>query len=370
MRCSNSKCGIDIKSPLDLYNGDMACPRCRKKIELISREMQLTEKNSELYELAELWYSYGLSLCVGNSVPEAIRAIGISGEEMIQKALALTMEASLSGHPEARWRLAFFYDKDYAESDKTESVRVRLAGKYYSSIFESSLPEFTGYGREQTLALKHRAARDFIKMLSLSDKTDREYLHRQRDAALAYLSADEREEVNMPEKSDAESLKALCALFSSEVRAPLFGVFTVSQDSVADVADIIRDCRGFQLAKTSFAIIPLENEAGMIPASYRRMRFSAADTLDDDIDRAAKEGCGKIALFFLNLGGKHVKRLRIKPLYEYFVREKSVINMLDRIVTAMSGRRSVTFYDDDIIFYNKTNAQAGLEALVARIGED
>ncbi len=372
MRCSNSKCGIDIKAPLDLYNGDMACPRCRKKIELISGEMQLTDNNRELYELAELWYSYGLSLSIGNSVPEAVRDIGLGSAAMIDNALGLTMEASMLGHPEARWRLGFFYDKDYAESDKTEAVRTRLAGKYYSSIFESNSREFTGYGKDETDALKHRAARDFIKMLSLADKNEREYFSREREVALTFLTEDERTEVNMPEKTDAESFKALAALFSSDVRAPLFGMFVSDAESMPEIAQTIRDLRGYQLSETRFCIIPLENEAGNIPVSYREVVFPTNDVLDDEISRAIKGGCGRVAIFFVNVSGKHVKRPKIKSIFDYVIQSKRDVNItrFDVIMSQLAGRRAITFYDDDIIFCNKSNATAGFDALISRLGTE
>jgi hypothetical protein len=305
-------------------------------------------------------------------VPDAVHDIGLGSAEMIDNALKLTMEASMLGNPEARWRLGFFYDKDYAESDKTEAVRTRLAGKYYSSIFENSAREFTGYGKDETDALKHRAARDFIKMLSLADKNERDYFARERELALAFLTEEERTEVNMPEKTDAESFKTLAALFSSGVRAPLFGIFVSDAESMTDIAKTIRDLRGYQLSETRFCFIPLENEAGSIPARYREVVFPTSDVLDDEISRAVKDGCGRVAIFFVNVSGKHAKRPKVKGVFDYVIRSKRDVNIarFDKIMAELAGRRSITFYDDDIIFCNKSNAEAGFDTLISRLGRD
>ena len=96
------------------------------------------------------------------------------------------------------------------------------------------------------------------------------------------------------------------------------------------------------------------------------------DVLDDEIDRAVKGGCGRVAIFFVNVSGKHVKRPKIKSIFDYVIQSKRDVNIgrFDKIMAQLAGRRAITFYDDDIIFCNKSNATAGFDTLISKLGSE
>ena len=159
------KCHKNIKEQLELYTGEMACPKCRSKLTLAPAKISATNpKAKELLTLAELYYNYALAKKARIPISELVDNTPMSAEDMIDKAIGYCTEALKYGHPEALWRMAFFYDKDYIEKDSTESVRCRIAAQLYLALISSPDVQFLGYGesntREETDALKRRAAGD------------------------------------------------------------------------------------------------------------------------------------------------------------------------------------------------------------------
>ena len=59
MECT--KCHIEVREPLELYNGEMACPKCRSNLSKYPTKFQATDPRArELFSLSELYYNYSL----------------------------------------------------------------------------------------------------------------------------------------------------------------------------------------------------------------------------------------------------------------------------------------------------------------------
>ena len=108
------KCHRNIKEPLELYTGEMACPKCRNNLTLAPNKISATNiKAKELLTLAELYYNYALAKKARIPISELVDKTPMTADEMIDKSIEYCSEALKLGHPEALWRMAFFYDKDY-----------------------------------------------------------------------------------------------------------------------------------------------------------------------------------------------------------------------------------------------------------------
>ena len=53
MICTNESCKKKFNAPLELFNGALTCPHCKKELTTI-QDFKLTEKNEELYQTGEL----------------------------------------------------------------------------------------------------------------------------------------------------------------------------------------------------------------------------------------------------------------------------------------------------------------------------
>lgn len=371
MICTNKRCGHDIKAPLELYTGDLACPRCRSRIDLGLEEIKVTARNRELFELSEMWFSYGLARDIDLKIPEAVEAIRIDPHQMIKKATGLATEASLLGHPEARWRVGYYFDRDFVEKDKTESARCKIAAKYYESVFMSPDAEFEGYGQAETERLKRRAALDYLSMVDALPPSEREYYKRGTERASAlipggYLGSGQ----DGADKSDAETVKDVIDLFDHNVRAPIFGLITVSRDRLDEVGAIISASCVKMRGEVSFQFIPLDRN-GMMHAEFEFSRFFIAN-LGQYIEKAKKLAEREVSIFFFNKLGKHkYLKNRKKELMEYVESpyDPTSIDLMQKLVGRLAKDRVTIFYDDDIAFYNAAKPKAAYKELVKSLTE-
>ena len=79
MKCLNPACGKNIATPLELFNGLLACPHCKKELTII-RDFKITEHNNDLYNLSELYYYKYLTL-VGTDKEKTEKFHGATAEE-------------------------------------------------------------------------------------------------------------------------------------------------------------------------------------------------------------------------------------------------------------------------------------------------
>ena len=87
MNCEKCKTAID--QPLELYNGEWACPNCKAKLGSVMSDFEINADNEQLFNLAECSYYTWLD--------EASHGNAEGARENLEKAIELTREAAAMG---------------------------------------------------------------------------------------------------------------------------------------------------------------------------------------------------------------------------------------------------------------------------------
>ena len=91
MECN--KCHKDVQ-PLELYTGELACPKCISQISLIPRQISAANPLArELVSLSELYYHYALCKSARIATPELISRCSLTTDEMIDKSVEYCRDA-------------------------------------------------------------------------------------------------------------------------------------------------------------------------------------------------------------------------------------------------------------------------------------
>ncbi len=358
MECT--KCHIEVREPLELYNGDMACPKCRSSLNKYPAKLQATNPRArELFSLAELYYNY--SICKAARLPATLLMdrCTLTGEEMVKKAVQYCQEAMKLGHPEAMWRMAFFYDKDYVEKDKTETMRCRIAANMYLTIFSSPERQFLGYGSShgeaETYALKKRAANDLTVMLRSMPDNDRKYY---TDALIehGFLTTEQAKELRSEGgKSGGAELISILGEAASRRRAPLFGIVRVKKEQLERLANEISKIPAVNSRKVDLMFIPLNKDDkydlrnSFGGTSPYHVVCVTADAIKAGISKACEKADESVCVYFFNKAGKH--RFYSSGGNKAKVQKHMNNDQLDRLIAATPGR-SYIFYDDDVFMKN------------------
>lgn len=355
MECT--KCHKEVREPLELYNGDIACPKCKSKLTQYNSAFSATNPRArELFQLSETYYNYSICKKTGIMTSALVDKSTLTAEEMVEKAIDLCQEAAKLGHPEALWRLAYFYDRDYLEQDKTKNMRCRIAANLYLSLITASETQFPGYGAsgtsEETTNLKVRAANDLYALLKNISKYDRKpYI----DALIDQGYLTQEALMQLSTESEIRSERELMDILkrtSSKRKAPVFGIIRVRKDQLERLADEIVKVPSVVNRKVNMMFIPLNKDdtydfrysvGGQSP--YHVVRVSA-DAIRTGIKMAVDKADENCCVYFFNKGGKH-------KYYSPSQCDKlcNSINddLIDRLISTTPGR-SYTFYDDDIYF--------------------
>ncbi len=239
MICSNVKCNKEIAKPLELYNGEWACPHCREKISS-SRTFRIDGENHEIYVLSECLY---------------FRWMTMQGQEkinngyLLDKAVEACRESAIKGHPQAIIRMGYYYDKDYVEVTSSEIMRCRAAYNYYSSVcFSDKMPEIIDKSVMSTFDWEYeqlRAGRLLLEMLSKLPHSETKHkkmdyndnLNRLRNKfGEGKLGALEEIVFTHDTPGYERGYNTLKSCLS-KLRAPVFGIFRVTGKEMKKIFD-------------------------------------------------------------------------------------------------------------------------------------
>ena len=131
MICSNMKCGKEIATPLECFDGKWYCPHCFEEVQSGNVRFRIDRESNDKYELSQVYFCQWLTTQNADT-------------ELLDKAVAYCKEAAFAGHPKAILRLGYFYDKDYIEKNNSEKARVVIAEKYYSSLCDNPNEKIEG----------------------------------------------------------------------------------------------------------------------------------------------------------------------------------------------------------------------------------
>lgn len=229
-------CNKQIARPLELYNGDWACPRCKKTLNIKAIDVCVTAENDETAKLAELCYL------------RALKSVGDKSryDRDVSAAIDYSRTAARMGNPKALIRLGFFYENGYMQSGEQESKL--LAAEYYRSVW-------TGAVRVDVKAEDPDYADGCVKLQNAAAKLYLELLKRSPDIASKSEYAQEKQKVRrkglyVPEDGAVESehnrvqsiFNALESCFNEE-RSPLFGLLRIEPHEI-DAVRSYRDGNG------------------------------------------------------------------------------------------------------------------------------
>lgn len=224
--------GNVLDEVLELYDGQMALPN-KKLISDNVPPLKFSARGKELFALSESLYGKWLT----------------QGEDLslVDKAVELCRSAVAEGYPHAVVKMAYYYDKDYLATDRTEEFRCRVACDYYCKVvYCDETPKYADkiVPEMEWFELRKLAARMLLDMLagappSLSDFVSGKYsydYHREKAERLLGISADDRK---LSQRNDRDGEKFAATVFEgckhNKKRAPLFGVINLSDEEARRV---------------------------------------------------------------------------------------------------------------------------------------
>ena len=236
MKCP--KCNKEIEQTLVLYDGTLVCPLCKKIIVDDDIKFQVTEENNELFVQSEVSFLKGIK--------------STNQQEQYDKAVELCGKAAALGHPKAIQKMAYYYDKGFVDSDRTETYRTMIAYQYYSSLAFSKQKgiETEGHLPKYDLPrLKYNAACDMLHMLTYFDN-DRNiekysvkynYLRLKNKYPDIRLPAKSKESLNRKPKRLSDIILDTLIEGTKGGHRPLYGVFKINGAKFKELLEAERD---------------------------------------------------------------------------------------------------------------------------------
>ncbi len=225
-------CKKQIARPLELFNGDWACPRCKKVLNIKSISVCVTEENDETAKLAELCYLRALKSSENKP----------AYDRNLSSAVEYCRTAARMGNPKALIRLGFFYENGYMPVGEKESRA--LAAEYYKSVFTGSVrvdmnthdPDYIDGGKK----LQNAAARLYLELIK-KQADESTYLKEKQKIMLKGLYVPDDSDVSVAADSRVQSLFKVLSSCASEEKSPLFGLLRVEADELGSVLGYIDD---------------------------------------------------------------------------------------------------------------------------------
>ncbi|MCH5350850.1 MAG: hypothetical protein J1F39_02645 [Clostridiales bacterium] len=386
-----TKCEKSFENALELYNGNIACPNCGHDLASV-KEFKITEESEERFRLSETFFYRSLELSnknINGRPGETDRKkIETEWRENIDNAIKHCRIAAAAGHPEAYWRMGFYYDKDYAGVGSTEVQRCRIAYNFYAALcYYDRFKELKidgnssaiKYNNEMFDSLRRRAANDLLIMLynapeNLGMDERFGYAKNREKLVSIYDRGIGPAEGDRPGSGTAQSQAAVTlAACLGKTRVPLFGYFYLSPSDLTRLVDAQLSKDPERRIETIYPVLgkdimmvyfPCKNEKRAVDTTKQEV-YSEAEPL---FRYRNNEHGGYLC--FINRNGSFMpdKSLpkKVEPRlkgsnYSLF---RSLINAqtVDGSAYLISG---LTFYGDDVIKYKKANGCSYSDAVAA-----
>ena len=343
------KCKKNIK-PLELYNGDWACPTCKGKavLTVASIAVKVNKENDETFKLSELCYLRALK-CQRDARKY---------EEKLGMAIDYCRTAARMGNPKALIRLGFYYEYGYISADSAESFRI--AYEYYKLVW-SNTPEMEDRLPDRDYAesckkLRSAAAKHYLELLKKLPESYRRVgnlnYHDEKSKIIAKgltVPDDNGADSLMEENRVAHVLSTLQSCFSKE-RAPLFGVIRLEKGEYGELRAIGASSKGGSSSK----IVDIAKKLLIVLFDADSGEFRTVKTADDSAAIAAENA---YYLYFFNANGQHDISARKCTKIGNALRRSAGLGEysgVKRIIEAMSRNVSQTDYifsEDDVLMY-------------------
>lgn len=351
------KCKRSFERPLELYNGDWACPLCHESLTLSNIRLVVTDETEELFKMSEVCYLRALK------TPPADKK---AYSDLLTKAVDFCKEAAHRGHPKALLRLAYLYDAGYFSIDGSEAFR--LAYDYYKAVWKGKINDMRGSKAnadysEGGVKVRKSAARLYLnllknappKMRSLDRYRYDSELRAVKDAGLYESGGDSASYGVIAGDRAGRICEILDSCFSKE-RAPLFGLMMVSSEEFSALAKMTETgrtgVRNKLLRIAEKVDLYLVDVTSGIPRAVRNTGdLAVAD--------------GNYCLYFFNTQGRHaLSGGKMNAVRKSLQRGDSVtdfarVNELISIISRGEEYCDYVFGDDDITVHKSKTESVG-----------
>lgn len=356
MECE--KCKKQFERPLELYNGDWACPVCHASLALNSLKIVVTDENESVFKMSEICYLKALK-CTGDKK---------NYNKFLSRAIEYCKDAAHSGHPKALVRLGYLYDAGYFSVDSSEAFK--MAYEYYRAVWNGIINDMRGAKTDGAyesggLQVKKSAARLYLNLLKNAPPKMRAHQRYRYESELsAVLSSGLAVEAESFGEAATETdrcskiYEILESCFSKE-RAPLFGLILIDSAEFKELTSVNESAKNGTRKK----LIHIAEKVTLRLIDIRDGNSRAIKNARDLQDVQS----GTYCLYFFNTNGRHtlsygninaVKRALEKgDALTEFVKINELIGLI-----CNSDYTDYVFSDDDIIVH-KSKAESIAHAL-------
>lgn len=341
-------CKKTFKDPLELYNGEWACPLCHKFIRFASGSLSVTRANDELFTLSEVCYLRALKISKSQEY-----------QKQLKKAINLCKEAARLNHPKAVMRMGYYYEMGYVSFDGVEAFK--MACEYYKRVWNAKSIDVQfkggavddGYACDGSeIKLKTRAAELYLDLLKnapekFAGNKSYSYSDALSEIRLSGLpvSRQVKKQKSNEENRAAKTLEILESCFSKD-RAPVFGILRFDGEEFLNLMEICESGRNDKRP----SLLRYAERLDIYMIEVETGRFQAIKTAGN---ASGIKTNGKYYMYFFNTCGKHAfsqgKLKQIKKFLERGVMEfDKVLSIAQK---AQMDFADYIFYDDDILVY-------------------
>lgn len=384
MKCTQDNCGKSFSKPLELYNGALVCPHCRKELSVVS-DFKLTERNKELYNISDLYlYRY---LSPNSQDKEKGNLLKLKPEEMIELAIENCRQSAKEGNPYATYKMGY-YNECFLETKRSENDRIRVAFNYYASLcycqakkikVENGIPPISEEDFEQ---LKRQAG---ISLLNLYNNYSRalkgasKYDYEKNKQRLTSLYGDLGVEINMAVRRTGSRIKSVFGVITSclnKIRAPLCGLFLLTGAEFKNLFTIKKYAKDkkpelYKLIAKGIELryLPCDSE-GIITKDLDERYFinlANEDRIREFLSSISDDDNFYLYLFNPKGGHEYLSGSQIKSIGKKLAENsyEAVCSLIDY------SAQEYLFFDDDIVVFKKGNTiEKCVDLLVEKICGD
>lgn len=341
------KCNRNIVRPLELYNGDWACPHCKATVGIKSIAVKVNKENDDTFKLSELCYLRALKC--RNDQKKYESELGL--------AIDYCRTAARMGNPKALMRLGYFYECGYITADALESARI--AYEYYKLVW-STTPAMEERPADRDYAdsgkkLRSAAAKLYLNLLKKLPKSirrvgDFDYVGARAKILELGLSVPDDDGADRLIEDDRISriIGVLSSCYNKE-RPPLFGIIRLDKGEYGELKAVTggksgKDNRLLEFAKR-LSVVIFDADIG----DFRTVKTK------DDMDELEPDRA--YFLYFFNAGGQHIlSESKCRKISDTLKKSGGLgeYTGVKRIIGAMSKsviQTDMVFTVDDVLRY-------------------
>ena len=348
MKCLN--CNKVFVQPLELFTGSFACPKCKSTLFDVSSKIdfEITKINEEQYRQSEILYHMALTTNVKADY-----------NKYLKEALDLCKASANTYNPKAMVRLAYYYDYDYIDKNRSELDRCKIAKSFYRAICFgefSNLKIDEGIPSPNIKEIKENAAILYFNMLEGLDEETKESLGvKQIDADKLKLAKQyqsvihnyDLENVALFDHNAAASILDIIKNTVQKVNPPIFGSFKVSIHEARELFTMNNN-EILKYLRKGCSIYVVDDVNGLMDPDSRFVKLNMLSIINAEI---MNKNRGDVYLVFVNNGVKLSLResLAFKSVFKQIVNDNfDIIRVFE---TDINGS-SFAFNKDDLCWKN------------------